>query len=102
MPDKIHLAIYEKEHPKSPLNKGEGAKNEDRVRHVMEETNDKIVVFGDSNYRFDIPKSKIMAVERSFLLANFLLLILYYIITTMTTRKNFNRGVMALIRLSIS
>ena len=57
MPDKIHLAIYEKEHPTSPFNKGEGAKNEDRVRHVMEETNDKIVVFGDSNYRFDIPKS---------------------------------------------
>ena len=25
-PDKIHLAIYEKEHPKSPLNKGEGEK----------------------------------------------------------------------------
>jgi class 3 adenylate cyclase/sporulation protein YlmC with PRC-barrel domain len=96
MPDKINLAIYEKEHPKSPLNKGEGAKNEDRVRHVMEETNDKIVVFGDSNYRFDIPKSKIMAVERSFLLANFLLLILYYIIATMTTGKYFNRGVMAL------
>ena len=43
-----------------------------------------------------------MAVERNVLLANFLLLILYYIITTMTTGKNFNRGVMALIRLSIS
>jgi hypothetical protein len=34
--------------------KGERAKNQDRVGHVMKETNDTIVVFGDSNYRFDI------------------------------------------------
>lgn len=33
MLDKIDLAIYEKEHPKSPLNKGEGAKNEDGVSY---------------------------------------------------------------------
>jgi hypothetical protein len=65
-------------------NKGERAKNQDRVGHVMKETNDKIVVFGDSNYMFDISKSKIIAVEGNFLLASFLLLILYYIIATMT------------------
>jgi hypothetical protein len=34
----------------------------------MKETNDKIVVFGVSKYRFDIPKFKIMAVERNSLL----------------------------------
>jgi hypothetical protein len=62
----------------------------------MKETNDKIVVFGDSNYMFDISKSKIIAVEGNFLLASFLLLILYYIIATMTAGKYFNRGVMAL------
>jgi len=28
----------------------------------MKETNDKIVVFGDGNERFDIPKSEIIAV----------------------------------------
>jgi hypothetical protein len=43
MPDRIDLAIYEKEHPTSPLNKGERAKYEHRVRHVMGETNDKIL-----------------------------------------------------------
>jgi adenylate cyclase len=37
-----------------------------------------------------------MAVEGNFLSANFLLLILYYIIATMTAWKHFNRGVMAL------
>lgn len=28
----------------------------------MKETDDKIVVFGDHNFRYDIPKSKIIAV----------------------------------------
>jgi hypothetical protein len=31
----------------------------------MKETDDKIVVFGESNYRFDIPKSKIIAAGRN-------------------------------------
>jgi hypothetical protein len=34
----------------------------------MKETNDKIVVFGQSNYRFDIPKSHIIAVGRNVIL----------------------------------
>jgi hypothetical protein len=34
----------------------------------MKETDDKIVVFGDSNYRFDIPKSKIIAAGRNVIL----------------------------------
>lgn len=38
------------------------AKNEDHVGHVMKETDEKIVVFGDHNFRYDIPKSKIIAV----------------------------------------
>jgi hypothetical protein len=34
----------------------------------MKETDDKIVVFGDHNYRYDIPKSKIIAVGRNVIL----------------------------------
>jgi adenylate cyclase len=64
----VDLATYEKEYPKSLFNKGVRAKNEDHVGHVMKETDDKIVVFGDSNYRFDIPKSKIIAVGRNVIL----------------------------------
>jgi hypothetical protein len=34
----------------------------------MKETDDKIVVFGDHDYRYDIPKSKITAVGRNIIL----------------------------------
>jgi sporulation protein YlmC with PRC-barrel domain len=44
------------------------AKNEDHVGHIMKEAGDKIVVFGDHNYRYDIPKSKIIAVGRNVIL----------------------------------
>jgi adenylate cyclase len=66
--DRIDLATYEKEYPKSLFNKGVRAKNEDHVGHVMKETEDKIVVFGHSNYRFDIPKSLIIAAGRNVIL----------------------------------
>ena len=39
--------------------------NEDHVGHVVKETDDKIVVFGHYDYRFDIPKSEIIAVGRN-------------------------------------
>ena len=61
----IDLATYEKEYPKSLFNKGVRAKNEDRVGYVAKETDDKIVVFGDRDYRYDIPKSKVIAVGRN-------------------------------------
>jgi hypothetical protein len=64
----IDLGAYEKEYPKSLFNKGVRAKNEDDVGHVMKETDDKIVVFGQSNYRFDIPKSHIIAAGRNVIL----------------------------------
>src|ERR671910_3273646 len=66
--DRIDLATYEKEYPKSLFNKGVRAKNEDHVGHVMKEVGDKIVVFGDHDYRYDIPKSKIIAVGRNVIL----------------------------------
>ena len=34
----------------------------------MKETDDKIVIFGDHNYRFDVPKSKIKEVGRNVIL----------------------------------
>jgi sporulation protein YlmC with PRC-barrel domain len=61
----VDLATYEGKYPKSLFNKGVRAKNEDHVGHVMKETDDKIVVFGDHDYRYDIPKSKIIAVGRN-------------------------------------
>lgn len=64
----IDLATYEKQYPKSLFNKGVRAKNEDHVGHIMKETDDKIVVFGDHDYRYDIPKSKIIAVGRNVIL----------------------------------
>lgn len=36
--------------------------------YVVRETNDKIVVFGDFNLRYDIPKSKIYEVGRNVIL----------------------------------
>jgi sporulation protein YlmC with PRC-barrel domain len=35
------------------------------IGHVVVETDDKIVVFGDRDYRYDIPKAKIIAVGRN-------------------------------------
>jgi hypothetical protein len=35
------------------------------VGHVVKETDDKIVVFGHYDYRFDIPKSEIVAAGRN-------------------------------------
>jgi sporulation protein YlmC with PRC-barrel domain len=62
-PDKVvDLAAYEGKYPNTLFNKGVRAKNEDHVGHVLKETNDKIVVFGGNNKRFDIPKSEIYQV----------------------------------------
>ena len=64
----IDLASYEGKFPKSLFNKGVRIENEDHVGHVMKETDDKIVVFGERDYRFDVPKSKIIAVGRNVIL----------------------------------
>ena len=65
---RIDLGTYEKEYPRSLFNKGVRANNEDHVGYIMKETNDKIVVFGDRGYRYDIPKSHIIAVGRNVIL----------------------------------
>ncbi|HEY7696251.1 MAG TPA: hypothetical protein VH797_09175 [Nitrososphaeraceae archaeon] len=64
----VDLASYESKFPKSLFNKGVRIENEDHVGFVMKETDDKIVIFGDRNYRFDVPKSKIIAVGRNVIL----------------------------------
>jgi hypothetical protein len=53
---------------KSLFNKGVRTKDEEHVGHIMKETDDKIVVFGHYDYRFDFPKSKIIAVGRNIIL----------------------------------
>ncbi|HKO40319.1 MAG TPA: hypothetical protein VJU85_03585 [Nitrososphaeraceae archaeon] len=58
----VDLATYEGKYPKSLFNKGVRAENEDDLGFVAKETDDKIIVFGYSNDRYDIPKSEIIAV----------------------------------------
>ena len=64
----VDLASYESKYPKSLFNKGVRLENEDHVGHVMKETDDKIVIFGEHDYRFDVPKSKITFVGRNVIL----------------------------------
>src|SRR6266571_4686114 len=66
--ENIDLATYERKYPKTLFNKGVRAKNEDNVGHVIKETDDKIVIFGGHDYRYDIPKSKILAVGMNVIL----------------------------------
>jgi sporulation protein YlmC with PRC-barrel domain len=64
----VDLASYEGKYPNTLFNKGVRAKNEDHVGHVMKETSDKIVIFGEGNNRFDIPKSEIYQVGMNVIL----------------------------------
>ena len=66
--DTTDFATYVKEYAKTLFNKGVRIENEDHVGHIMKETDDKIVIFGERNYRFDVPKSKIIAVGRNVIL----------------------------------
>ena len=67
-PENVDLATYEKKYPKSLFNKGVRTRDEEHVGHIMKETDDKIVIFGHYDYRFDFPKSKIIAVGRNAIL----------------------------------
>lgn len=64
----VALASYEGKYDKSLFNKGVRLENEDHVGHVMKETNDTIIIFGHGNDRYDVPKSKIIAVGRNVIL----------------------------------
>ena len=56
------------DYPKSLFNKGVRTQDEEHVGHVMKETGDKIVIFGERGYRFDVSKSAIIAVGRNVIL----------------------------------
>ena len=64
----VDLATYEREYPKSLFNKGVRTQDEEHVGHVMKETDEKVVVWGHYDWRFDVPKSKIIAVGRNVIL----------------------------------
>jgi hypothetical protein len=65
----LDLATYERKYPKSLFNKGVRIENEDSIGHIMRETDDKIVIFGSYDYRFDVPKSKMKEVGRNVILS---------------------------------
>ena len=64
----LDLATYVRKYPKSLFNKGVRIENEDSIGHIMRETDDRIVIFGSYDYRFDVPKSKIKEVGRNVIL----------------------------------
>ena len=66
--DNLDFASYEQEYPKSLFNKGVRTRYEEHVGHIVKETEDKVVVWGHYDWRFDIPKSKIIAVGRNVIL----------------------------------
>jgi len=67
-PPDVDLATYEGRYPKSLFNKGVRTQDEVHIGHVMKETDDKIVVYGHYDWRFDVPKSNIIAVGRNVIL----------------------------------
>jgi hypothetical protein len=64
----VDMATYEKQYPSSLFNKGVRTQDEEHLGHVMKETDDMIVVWGHYDWRFDVPKSKIIAVGRNVIL----------------------------------
>lgn len=65
----LDLAAYERKYPKPLFNKGVRIENKDSIGHIMRETDDRIVIFGSYDYRFDVPKSKIKEVGRNVILS---------------------------------
>ncbi|HXV45057.1 MAG TPA: hypothetical protein VD736_00095 [Nitrososphaera sp.] len=68
LPEPVDLATYEGKYPKSLFNKGVRTQDEEHVGHVMKESDDKVVVWGHYDWRFDVLKSKIIAVGRNVIL----------------------------------
>lgn len=65
LPEPVDLATYEGKYPKSLFNRGVRTQDEEHIGHVMMDAKNKIVVYGHYDWRFDIPKSKIIAVGRN-------------------------------------
>ena len=67
-PPDVDLATYEGRYPKSLFNRGVRTQDEEHVGHVMKETDDTLVIWGHYDWRFDVHKSKIIAVGRNVIL----------------------------------
>ena len=67
-PEPADLATYEGKYPSSLFNKGVRTQDEEHVGHVKTEPGDKTVVWGHYNWRFDVPRSKMIAVGRNVIL----------------------------------
>jgi hypothetical protein len=61
----IDMAAYEKKYPKSLFNRGVRTQDEEHLGHVMKETQHSIVVWGHRDWRFDVPKSAVIAAGRN-------------------------------------
>jgi hypothetical protein len=68
LPDAPDLASYEGRYPDSLFNKGVRTHDEDHVGHVIKELKDKIVIDGHHDFRFIVPKSKIITYGRNVIL----------------------------------
>ncbi len=68
LPENVDMATYHARYPYSLFSRGVRILNEDFIGFVMKETRDKMVVFGDNDERFDVPKSKIKEVGRNVIL----------------------------------
>ena len=68
VPNNVELATYHARYPNSLFSRGVRILNEDFVGFVVKETKDRMVVFGDNDQRFDIPKSKIKEVGSNVIL----------------------------------
>lgn len=64
----VDLTEYMRRYGKTLFNKGVRIENEDHVGHIMKETDDKIVIFGEHDNRFDVPKKYITFVGRNVIL----------------------------------
>ncbi len=68
---RIDLATYEGRYPTSLFNKGVRTEDEEHVGHVIKETASKIVIDGHHDYRFVVPREKIIAIGRNVILGMF-------------------------------
>jgi sporulation protein YlmC with PRC-barrel domain len=62
------MMVAATEYPKHLFNKGVRTQDGKHIGHVTKGTGDTIVIFGKRRFRFDVPKSTIIAVGRNVIL----------------------------------
>lgn len=68
IPDTVGLAAFEGKYPTALFNKGVRTRDEDHIGHVVKELKDMIVIDGHHDFRFLVPKSKIITYGRNVIL----------------------------------